>query len=680
VIVAFLLLLSGTAQAAVPVGSDFRISNMGADGDASRGAFNSTVAYNSKDNEYLVVWSGDGGATDDEDEIYGQRIDAATGAQIGGDFPISAFGTQGDVSHGAVDPVVAYDAADNQYLVAWYAGDLVNNNDFEIYGQRLSASGAEIGANDFPISTTGPNGDPTRKAYAPAIAYDSTASEYLVVWVADKLTAGEFEIFGQRITAATGAETGPDDFRISNVGNDGDTQRAAEAPSAAYDSQNDQYLVVWDGDQLANDKFEVYGQLVSSAGAEVGSDFQISTTFNNQPNNTARKAFSPTVAYGSQPNEYLVAWEGNPLTQIGEYEIFGQRVSATGTKVGTNNLRISTVGVDQDMNRIGENPAASYNPVANEYVVVFDGDGLSTNNEFEIFGQRLSAAGADIGGDFRISHAGTDGDSSRIAYMPTVASSTKDDVDLVTWYGDELATDNENEIFGHWLGAPLAAPTNLAVTQSAGIVKASWALPASPPGVQTGVLEFSPSLSTDASGFFTDRSSISYHYYNNATTFDSTPVHFPAGTYYVHVATYDPSCDPATATCFAFTSPAKLVVPDTGTSGTELRLTVSAKRFQRALKSKALTLRVTCNVNCTVTATTHMSIPRASRIYSLRSVTTTLSASKTTTVRVKLSRALIRTVKRALKRHKRVTATVNVTARDSAKTLRRVRRSIRIRK
>ena len=75
-----------------------------------------------------------------------------------------------------------------------------------------------------------------------------------------------------------------------------------------------------------------------------------------------------------------------------------------------------------------------------------------------------------------------------------------------------------------------------------------------------------------------------------------------------------------------------------------------------------------------------MSIPGASRTFTLRTVNTTLEASKTKTVRVKLSRKVIRAAKRALKKHKRVTATVNVTARDSAGNLRGARRSIRIRK
>ncbi len=67
------------------------------DGNVSFAALNPAVAYNAMNNEYLVVWSGDDDTAplvDEEFEIFGQRIDAATGAAIGtNDFRISDMGT-----------------------------------------------------------------------------------------------------------------------------------------------------------------------------------------------------------------------------------------------------------------------------------------------------------------------------------------------------------------------------------------------------------------------------------------------------------------------------------------------------------------------------------------------------------------------------------------------------------
>lgn len=68
--------------ALVPVGADdFRISDMGPLDSTFYGADRPAVVYNGVDHEYLVVWSGDddqGGLPDDEWEIFGQRLRAAS--------------------------------------------------------------------------------------------------------------------------------------------------------------------------------------------------------------------------------------------------------------------------------------------------------------------------------------------------------------------------------------------------------------------------------------------------------------------------------------------------------------------------------------------------------------------------------------------------------------------------
>lgn len=76
---------------AVPVGEDdFRISNMGPDGDANYIAVSPAIAYNATDNEYLVVWHGSTPSLAiNEGEIFGKIINADTGAVVVADFRIS---------------------------------------------------------------------------------------------------------------------------------------------------------------------------------------------------------------------------------------------------------------------------------------------------------------------------------------------------------------------------------------------------------------------------------------------------------------------------------------------------------------------------------------------------------------------------------------------------------------
>ena len=203
------------AQAAFgPLGQDVRISFMGPDGSTSFQASQASVAYNPSANEYLVVWVGDDNTlplVDNEREIFAQRV-SATGASLGGRIRVSDMGPDGSGIYDAALPSVAYNPAANEYLVAWQGEDntaMLVDGEYEIFGQRLSAAGAAVGANDFRISDMGPNGNTTYEASHPTVAYSSAANEYLVTWQGDDNTAplvdGEEEIF-----ALKGAE----DWRV----------------------------------------------------------------------------------------------------------------------------------------------------------------------------------------------------------------------------------------------------------------------------------------------------------------------------------------------------------------------------------------------------------------------------------------------------------------------------------
>jgi hypothetical protein len=221
------------------------------------------------------VWEGDDdtdGVVNEEFEIFGQRVNAA-GTEIGAnDFRLSDMGLDGNANYDAHGSAVAYNSAGNEYLVVWHGDDdagSLANNEYEIFGQRVNAAtGAEVGANDFRLSDMGPDGNPNYQAYYPAVAYNGTNDEYLVVWRGDDNTGGlvyyEFEIFGQRVDAATGAEIGANDFRLSDMGPDGDANYDASVSAVAYNSAGNEYLVVWSGDDdtgaLVDNETEIFGQ------------------------------------------------------------------------------------------------------------------------------------------------------------------------------------------------------------------------------------------------------------------------------------------------------------------------------------------------------------------------------------------------------------------------------------
>ncbi|MEM7033119.1 MAG: DUF11 domain-containing protein, partial [Chloroflexota bacterium] len=399
--------------------NDFRISDAGGDGNTLIGAFNPAVAYNSTDNEYLVVWEADdtdsSGVLEGEFEVFGQRLNGTTGEEVGtNDFRISDAGGNGNTNIDAGKAAVVYNSTENEYLVVWESDDTdsgsIVNEAFEIFGQRLDGTtGVEVGTNDFRISDVGGDTNTLVDARRPAVAYNSTDNEYLVVWHADDtdapgITNDEFEIFGQRLNGTTGEEVGTNDFRISDVDGSGSTNSFAQEPSVAYNSVDNEYLVVWEADDpdtsgIVNDEFEIFGQrLDGMTGAVVGTnDFRISDA--GGTGNANIDAGNPSVVYNSDDNEYLVVWDADDTDSNGiidnEFEVFGQRLDgATGSAVGTNDFRISDVGGDGSTNAGTFDAAVAYNSNAHEYLAVWEADDTDTsgivNDEFEIFGQRLT--------------------------------------------------------------------------------------------------------------------------------------------------------------------------------------------------------------------------------------------------------------------------------------------------
>lgn len=329
------------------IGADFRISDMGVDGDLLSSARNPAVACNATDDELLVCWEGDDAApsANSDLEIYCQRLDGATGAEIGAnDFRVSDMGPDLSSTFAAQEPAVDWASGPNEYLVAWWGDDdaapLVSGED-EVFAQRLAgASGIEVGENDFRVSDMGPNGNGAYDAAHPTVAYTPVHDEYLLCWAADDDLAGvvdeEDEIFCQRLAAATGAEVGANDFRVSAMGPDGDSTFDAVRPWVAYSAARDLYVVVWYGDTgtggLVNDELEIFAQgLAAATGAALGGD-DFRLTDMGPDGNTFFHALSPIVV--STPvgtGELLVVWHGSDDSggvAASEHEIYIQRLRA----------------------------------------------------------------------------------------------------------------------------------------------------------------------------------------------------------------------------------------------------------------------------------------------------------------------------------------------------------------
>jgi hypothetical protein len=489
--------------------NDFKISDMGPQGDSGFFAFEPSIVYNSSNDEYFITWQGNDAAGADL-YIFGQRI-APNGANIGNnDFLISDVGfdssdltAPGDIGYATVLKGVAYNSISNEYLVVWN-GDAAIDGNFEIFGQRLDAGANEIGATDFKISDMESSDALAFWANSPDVAYSSFDRVYLVVWQGDDEVDGDFEIFGQVLDSA-GNEISID-FQISHMGPDGNASYEASDPSVVYNWVTNEFLVTWLGrDDIGVETLRVYGQRLDTTGMEVGvDDFPIGNdnssisrrpalTYNGTTNEflvvwrnfgsnyrvlaqrldgagneigaddfvvSGTNSAIPgdvSAAWNADANEYLVVWSADDQPSVPDVEIYGQRLDASGNELGQDDFRISQTGPDGDFDFSVMNPSLAYNSAEQEYLVVWQATNSleEGSDEYEIFGQRLTSEGTPIGADdFRISDMGPDGDADWDAFRPSVAHNTVSNEYLVVWYGSDdevLLMGPDSEEFGQRL-------------------------------------------------------------------------------------------------------------------------------------------------------------------------------------------------------------------------------------
>ncbi len=230
-----------------------------------------------------------------------------------------------------------------------------------------------------------------------AIAYNTKDHNYLVVWCHQQ--AGSVGVFARTIS-----ETG----QLGAVYPVSDTSGSADRcdPDVAYNSKQDNYLVVWQQKVGAN--FTVHGR-VFSPGAILGSDITIS-------NNASSAATPPSVDYADTADEFLVVWAY--WSSGVNSSILSQRISYVGGAIGANFI------VSQGLNSLSAyDPDVAYNLARNEYLVVYTR--LDTNAQGgpnkDIFGYRLTYDEVKLGSEIQIAYFTPQELHPVVAALPTAA-------------------------------------------------------------------------------------------------------------------------------------------------------------------------------------------------------------------------------------------------------------------
>ncbi|MEW6239008.1 MAG: hypothetical protein AB1656_26810 [Candidatus Omnitrophota bacterium] len=257
------------------------------------------AAYNSRDDSFLAVW--EHVAEDDIVEIHGVVLNGQTGKPVGapdvllmGVYSIEA-------------PEIAYNGDANEFLLI-----ARRNNDDVVLAQRISNTGVpvgepvEIGRSDGPTYF-----DPAARARVATVAYNSTDKQYFIG------VCGEY----------WGYIVNPDlsiDFPIPRFGE-------GTNPAAAWSSKSNVYLMAYEDRQTRNTGNEnLSAQLLSSLGEPIGDAIFL------RDQDFAEE--SPRIAYNSVDDQFLVVWDErigfsenlNPQTLT---DTIGQLVGADGSKI-----------------------------------------------------------------------------------------------------------------------------------------------------------------------------------------------------------------------------------------------------------------------------------------------------------------------------------------------------------
>ncbi len=137
-----------------------------------------------------------------------------------------------------------------------------------------------------------------------AVAYNSVHDEFLVVWV-DKQDDFTWDIWGRRISGSGIPD--PHTFCIATM-----ESAHLDHPDVAYSPIQDQYFVVFEG--YGDPDTEIYAVALDYDGNNISSWINVDVWVFNQ--------MHPAVAYNSEDDEYLVVYSSQTATQS-EYDVWG---------------------------------------------------------------------------------------------------------------------------------------------------------------------------------------------------------------------------------------------------------------------------------------------------------------------------------------------------------------------
>ena len=257
------------------------------------------VAYNSIDNEFLVVWESE---IEGKVTIYGRRV--SRDGELLGTSPSAISIIDSPLTIGK--PAVAYAYTDNKYLVVWLHKESTGAGDL-VLGRIINPDGTTDDDSFTVEDVMGSSKD------TPGVAYNRHANRFLVVWAHQTWADPVWEIRGQQVHGSGGLYGNPISI-VKIAGKDCKNPSVAAIPTASTD---DKFLIVWEywWDSIPSD-IDIRARMMSEEG-DLQSILAVSNSLDIEG--------YPRVAGSEANKKFLVTWS-NAMT-IG---LWGRYISDTG--------------------------------------------------------------------------------------------------------------------------------------------------------------------------------------------------------------------------------------------------------------------------------------------------------------------------------------------------------------
>lgn len=272
-------------------------------------------------------------------------------------------------------PATAYNTKRGEYLVVW-AND--RNASDDIMGQRVSNHGGLIGG-AFAIAK-GTGADRSK----PALVYNSTEDQYLVVWEHTESATGT-SVRARRVSG-TGLVMDLVDIVVRDAGYNLYTPAN---PAVGYASLTNKYLSIWDETWHPLPILRtIEGQVVLGTGTLSGNRIPISSDPGSHPRQ------KPALAYNALLNDYLIVWQQwDPGASLND--IKGRMVKGDGSLTLPESVTIAAISTSTTSPTV----ATLEIPSKEQFLVVFELH--YAPGDMNIYGRYVLAGGV-LGSGFYI--------------------------------------------------------------------------------------------------------------------------------------------------------------------------------------------------------------------------------------------------------------------------------------